>query len=389
MNSDKEKLTTKFTNITGDLFMDYASIMVHFGITDPIVSAEPFGSGHINDTIHVVTAGSGKEHSYVLQRLNTNVFPDPDILMNNAVQVTQYLAKIVEEKGGDVSRETVHFYPADNGKYYYTDENGKVWRLEDLISHTHSFDLCTSAEMFEQTGVAFGSFLSDLSSFPADRLGEVIKNFHNTRVRFETFTKEVKADKAGRLDSCRKEVEFALARKELAEVLVKELEEEKIPLRVTHNDTKINNILMDETTNQPVCIIDLDTIMPGAAAYDFGDSIRFGASNAEEDERDLSKVFMRMDLFEAFTRGYMRAVGKKLSLAEARSLAEGSIVITFETGIRFLGDYLNGDVYFKVARPQHNLDRARTQLKLVEDMEGKLPQMLEIVEKYWQQAQQQ
>ncbi len=200
-------------------------------------------------------------------------------------------------------------------------------------------------------------------------------------------TKEVKADKAGRLDSCRKEVEFALARKELAEVLVKELEEEKIPLRVTHNDTKINNILMDETTNQPVCIIDLDTIMPGAAAYDFGDSIRFGASNAAEDEKDLSKVFMRLDLFEAYARGYLRTVGKKLSEAEARSLALGAIVITYETGIRFLGDYLNGDTYFKTAYPEHNLVRARTQLKLVEDMEAKKSEMLAIVEKYWKEAQ--
>lgn len=365
--------------------MTHQALLARFGISGEIVEEGAFGSGHINDTIRVVVKNESGTKSYILQKLNTSIFPDPDVLMNNAVKVTKYLKKKMEERGEDAARGTVHFYQALDGKYYYMD--GKdCWRLEDLIPNTVSHDLATNPEMLEATGYAFGEFLADLDGFPAEELGEVIPNFHNTRVRFQTFEKEVKADKAGRIGTCQKEVAFALQRKELAETLVTQLEKGDIPLRVTHNDTKINNILMDKDTDRPVCIVDLDTIMPGAAAYDFGDSIRFGASNAEEDERDLSKVFMRNDLFEAYTRGYMKAVGSRLSKKEAESLAVGAIVITFETGIRFLGDYLNGDVYFKVARPEHNLDRARTQLALVADMEKKLDWMQETVNKYYLEA---
>lgn len=367
--------------------MDYSKIVSQFGIPGTFVSATPFGSGHINDTLKVVMDTENGEVDYILQKLNTNVFPDPDILSENAFKVVEYLKGIIEKRGGDVTRETLKFYPTIDGKLYYRDSEGGCWRLEDIIKNTRSYDLCTSPEQFESTGFAFGSFMADLAGFPADELGEVIKNFHNTRVRFETFTKEVEANRSGRADTCQKEIAFALERKELAESLVKQLETGELPLRVTHNDTKINNILMDEETDQPVCIIDLDTVMPGACAYDFGDSIRFGASSAEEDEKDLSKVYMRLDLFEAFARGYMKAVGKTLTESEAKSLAIGSAVITFETGIRFLGDYLNGDVYFKTAYPEHNLVRARTQFKLVADMEEKLPEMNRIVEKYYRQAQ--
>ena len=368
--------------------MDYQKIVSAFGVPGAFVSATPFGSGHINDTLRVEMKTQEGEVYYILQKLNTNVFPDPDVLMENGFNVVRYLKDIIEKRGGDPARETLHFYPTADGKLYYRAEDGGCWRLEDIISHTRSYDLCTSPEQFESTGYAFGSFMADLADFPADELGEVIKNFHNTRVRFQTFASEVEKNLSGRADTCQAEIDFALARKELAESLVKQLDEGKLPLRVTHNDTKINNILMDETTDEPVCIIDLDTVMPGACAYDFGDSIRFGASSAEEDEKDLSKVYMRLDLFEAFTRGYMKAVGKTLTEAEAKSLAIGSIVITFETGIRFLGDYLNGDVYFKTAYPEHNLVRARTQFKLVADMEEKLSEMNAIVDKYYRQAQQ-
>ncbi len=367
--------------------MNYQDILAHFNVIGTVKSVEAFGSGHINDTLRAVVENNGEEKVVILQRLNTNVFPDPVVLSNNAVKVTDYLRGIIAAKGGDVRRGTIQYYPAVDGKYFYIDEENNCWRVEDLIENTVSYDLATSPEMFEATGFAFGQFMSDLAGFPADELGEVIKNFHHTGVRFATFESEVKANRSGRLESCRPEVEFALARKDLALSLIRMLKEGTIPLRVTHNDTKINNILMDKETNEPVCIIDLDTIMPGAAAYDFGDSIRFGASNAEEDEKDLSKVFMRMDLFEAYTRGYMKAVGKAMSEAEAKSLAIGAMVITFETGIRFLGDYLNGDVYFKVARPEHNLDRARTQFKLVADMESKIDEMQAIVDKYYRLAQ--
>lgn len=369
--------------------MDHSEILSHFGIQGDILEDHPFGSGHINDTQKVTVSNCYGQKEYILQRINTSIFPDPDILMDNAVKVTDYLRGVIAERGGDPVRGTLHFYSADNGKYYYIDPDGLCWRVEDMIPGTMSYDLCTSPEMFESTGYAFGSFMSDLGGFPASELGEVIPNFHNTRVRFQTFEKEVREDRSGRIGTCRKEVDFALARRDLSETLVKQLENGTLPLRVTHNDTKINNILMDVKTKEPVCIVDLDTIMPGACGYDFGDSIRFGASSALEDEQDLSRVYMRMDLFEAYTRGYMKAVGRTITQAEADSLAVSAIVITFETGIRFLGDHLNGDVYFKVSREGHNLDRARTQFKLVADMEQKLPQMNRIVQQYYQMAHEQ
>lgn len=366
--------------------MDFEKILSVFGKSG-VVSCESYGSGHINDTYKVETLEEGRKHRYVLQKMNTKVFPRVDILMDNATKVCRYLRGIIEQRGGDPCRETLHFYPTLKGEPYYVDEAGGCWRLEDLVEGAVSYDLATTPEMFQSTGYAFGQFLADLSGFPAEELGEVIPNFHNTRVRFATFEKEVAEDRSGRLATCREEVAFCLERKALAESLVTKLEAGVLPVRVTHNDTKINNILMDEATGKPICIIDLDTIMPGACAYDFGDSIRFGASSAKEDEQDLEKVYMSLELFEAFTQGYLEAVGASLTEEEAKSLAIGSMVITFETGIRFLGDYLNGDVYFKVAREGHNLDRARTQLKLVADMESKLPEMEAIVEKYYRLAQ--
>ncbi len=368
--------------------MDYNKIMQAFGVQDEILICEPFGSGHINDTYRVVTKTENGEKEYVLQRMNTQIFQNPVGLMNNIKLVTEYMRESIIKKGGDPERETLHFYPTTDDKMYYIDEEGKYWRLEDMVMRSRSYDLAANREMFASTGIAFGQFMADLADFPADQLVEVIPNFHNTRVRYQTFVSEVEANRAGRIEDCRPEIEFALARKELAESIVKQLENNELPLRVTHNDTKINNILMDADTDQPLCIIDLDTIMPGACAYDFGDSIRFGASSALEDEKDLDKVYMKLDLFEAYTEGYMKAVGKTLTPAEAKSLAVGAMLLTYETGIRFLGDYLNGDVYFKTHRPGQNLDRARTQLKLVADMESKFDQMQAIVDKYYKLANQ-
>ncbi len=346
----------------------------------------PYGEGHINDTYRVVIRDGVAEKMFILQRMNTNVFPDVEMLMRNGTKVTEYLRERLRAAGKDPERGTIRFHRDRNGDWIYYD-GADPWRFETFIDHTVTYQKAASLEMFEATGEAFGQFMADLAGFPAAELEEVIPNFHHTGLRYEAFCKAVKDDRSGRKATCETEIAFALARKELAWSLIRMLESGEIPVRVTHNDTKINNILMDEKTAMPVAIIDLDTIMPGAAAYDFGDSIRFGASNAAEDERDLSKVFLRMDLFEAYARGYMKAVGKTLSLTEAKSLALGAMVLTYETGIRFLGDYINGDTYFKTAYPEHNLVRARTQLKLVQDMEEKREEMLRIVEKYWREAQ--
>ncbi len=346
----------------------------------------PYGEGHINDTYRVVIKDSHVQKLFILQRMNTNVFPDVSVLMRNGTKVTEYLRGVFGEAGKDPERGTIRFHKDKNGNWIFWD-GADPWRFETFIDRTVTFQKAASESMFEATGEAFGQFMADLAGFPAAELEEVIPNFHHTGLRYEAFCKAVDENRSCRKDNCEKEIAFALARKELAWSLVRMLESGEIPVRVTHNDTKINNILMDAETQMPVAIIDLDTIMPGAAAYDFGDSIRFGASNAAEDETDLSKVYMRMDLFEAYTRGYMKAVGKTLRLTEARSLALGAIVLTYETGIRFLGDYLNGDTYFKMAYPEHNLVRARTQLKLVQDMEEKQDEMIRIVEKYWDEAQ--
>lgn len=366
--------------------MTYEKHISAFGISGNLISAKPFGSGHINDTLCVTIEQDGAEKKYVLQKMNTDIFKDPVGLMNNMNKVTDYMREQIVKRGGDPTRETLHYYHTVDGNLFYTDEEGACWRLEDLVVNSRSYDSATTAEMFACSGKAFGGFMAELADFPAEELVEVIPNFHNTRVRFQTFKAQVEENRVGRLDSCREDVEFALARRELSESIVKQLESKKLPLRVTHNDTKINNILMDVDTDEPICIIDLDTIMPGACAYDFGDSIRFGASSAAEDEPDLNKVYFCMDLFEAYTKGYMEAVGKIITPAEAKSLALGAAVITYETGIRFLGDYLNGDVYFKIHREGQNLDRARTQFKLVADMEAQMDEMQAIVDKYYKMA---
>lgn len=366
--------------------MTYEKHISVFGIVGTLISVTPFGSGHINDTLCVTVEQDGVEKQYVLQKMNTDIFKDPVGLMNNVTKVTGYMRNVIVQRGGDPTRETLYFYPTVDGKMFYTDEEGACWRLEDLVVNSRSYDAATTDEMFACTGKAFGGFMAELADFPAEELVEVIPNFHNTRARFQTFKEQVEENRVDRLDSCREDVEFALARQELAESIVKQLESKELPLRVTHNDTKINNILMDADTDEPICIIDLDTIMPGACAYDFGDSIRFGASSAAEDESDLDKVYFCIDLFEAYTKGYMEAVAKIITPAEVKSLALGALVITYEQGIRFLGDYLNGDVYFKVHREGQNLDRARTQFKLVKEMEERMDEMQAIVDKYYQLA---
>ncbi len=358
--------------------MDYSEIMAQFAVKGTVESALPFGSGHINDTIRVHFA---KEETpdVVLQRLNTSIFPDPVGLMENSVGVTNFLREKLKREGRDAERGTLRFIPLKNGAWCYEDPAGGWWRAAYLVPDTITYDLAENADMFRSTGRAFGQFMADLADYPAQTLHEVIKDFHNTVKRFETFEKAVQEDIAGRAASCRREIEFVLARRELASFIVDRIADGRLPLRVTHNDTKINNILVDVHTGESVCIIDLDTVMPGSCLYDYGDSIRFGATHALEDERDLSKVDVDPDLFRAYTEGYLSTVGASLTEEEKSDLLMGAMVITFETGIRFLTDHLQGDTYFKIHRPGHNLDRCRTQFQLVKDMEDKKELLTSIV----------
>lgn len=342
----------------------------------------PFGSGHINDTFRLTFRTDAGVKHYILQRMNKNVFTKPEELMENVSNVTKWLKKKILEYGGDVERETLNLVNDKDGNPYYKDRSGEYWRVYLFIENATCFDLVESDNDFYQSAVAFGHFQRLLADYPAETLHETIVNFHNTVDRFQKFQEAVKADVCGRRDKVQEEIQFVLDREGLAHTLCDLQAEGKIPLRVTHNDTKLNNIMIDDHTGKAICVIDLDTVMPGLSVNDFGDSIRFGASTAQEDEQDLSKVSLDLHLYETYVKGFIEGCGGALTDIELEMLPMGAILMTFECGIRFLTDYLEGDHYFKIHREDHNLDRTRTQFKLVKEMEEKLPQMKAIVEKY-------
>ena len=354
-----------------------------FSINGKFTGYEKINNGHINSTYNLIFEENGKIMKYVLQKINTVVFKNPDGLMSNIVAVTKHIAKKNAERNiDDADRRTLHFLPCNNGKYYYFDSNDNCWRLYIFVDDVYTCNTIDSEDVFNNAGIAFGEFQNLLSDFDGASLFETIEKFHNTASRFENLKKAIEDNKAGRLDSVKDEVEFALQREKDTHVLVDMIVEGKLPLRVTHNDTKLNNILFDNITNQGICIIDLDTVMPGLSLYDFGDSIRFGANTATEDEKDLSKVSLSLPLYEAYVKGYLSKAKDALTSLEKELLPFGAKIMTYECGIRFLTDYLNGDVYFKIAYPEHNLDRCRTQFELVADMERKMEKMQEITKKY-------
>lgn len=355
-----------------------------FGFGPQCSYVKPFGEGHINETYAVyMPTDKGEEFAYILQRVNNNVFKDPAGVMENIFGVTEYLRNVVREEGGDPDRETLSCIKTKNGCTYFEDSEGQPWRSYHYIQNSVCYQLVENPEQFYQSGASFGHFLKQLGSYPAASLKETIPNFHNTVNRFENFQIALKRDIKNRAVTCKPEIQFVLDRKEDCKVLVEQQENGTLPIRVTHNDTKLNNILFDADTGKGLCIIDLDTIMPGLAANDFGDSIRFGAATAEEDEKDLSKMHFDISLYELYTKGYLEETRDVLTPEEAVSLAWGARLMTLECGMRFLTDYLQGDTYFKTAYPEHNLVRARTQFRLVEEMEQQFDKMIEIAEKYY------
>jgi len=333
------------------------------------VECYAFGSGHINDTLKVTT-DTGCE--YVLQRINKYVFKDPVAVMRNAGAVTDYIRQSVEDK-----RAALHFLMTHEGTFCHEDENGEFWRMYDFVGG-FCLDMPERDEDFYQSALAFGRFQQMLCDFPAETLAETIPEFHNTIDRYKNFRSAVEADPIGRLTTCQEEVDFLLEREEKACRLQHMRVSGELPLRVTHNDTKLNNVLLDKTTRESLCVLDLDTVMPGLSAYDFGDSIRFGAATAAEDEKDLSKMEMDLHMFEVYTKGFLEAA-TSLTDREVEMLPMGAYVMTVEVATRFLKDYLEGDLYFKTAYPDHNLVRARTQIKLAADMEQKMAEMRAIV----------
>lgn len=338
-----------------------------------------YGSGHINDTYRL-TYDTGKH--YILQKMNKDIFTKPVELMENIRGVTSWLRDKIQKNGGDPERETLNIVMTKEGLPYHVDTEGEYWRAYLFIENAICYDMVKDENDFYQSAVSFGHFQRMLADYPAETLHETIPNFHDTVNRLAQFKKAVENDVCGRAALVEKEIRFVLDRTELAHVLVDMQKEGKLPLRVTHNDTKLNNIMIDKETGKGICVIDLDTVMPGLSVNDFGDSIRFGASTGAEDEQDLSKISCDLHLYEVYVKGFIEGCDGALTEAELDALPLGAILMTFECGMRFLTDYLEGDHYFKIHREGHNLDRCRTQFKLVEDMEEKLPQMKAIIDKY-------
>lgn len=357
-------------------------VIKQFDFPGEFKECRPFGNGHINDTYRLEMHTAEGEKRFILQRMNRNVFKDPAKLMENMVGVTSWLKDKIREAHGDTERETLTVVHTSDGKPYYVDGNGDYWRVFLFIEGAVCFEKADNEEVFYQSAVAFGHFQRLLADYPAQTLHETIKDFHNTRDRFRKFQEAVEKDCCGRAVEVQEEIRFVREREELTHVLCDQQASGELPLRVTHNDTKLNNIMMDSKTGKAVCVIDLDTVMPGLSANDFGDSIRFGASTAAEDETDLSRVSMDLHLYEVYVKGFIEGCCGALTDQELDMLPLGAILMTLECGIRFLTDYLEGDQYFKIHREKQNLDRSRTQFKLVKDMEEKLPRMKEIVNKY-------
>ena len=357
-------------------------VLAAFDFPATLVGAVRYGQGHINDTFCVLCQPQeGDCIRFILQGLSTAAFPRQDELMENFIGITSHLRKKIIANGGDPLRETLSLVKTKDGKDYYTDATGKAWRLTPFIENTDCFQSATP-ELFEASARAFGRFQYMLSDYPAETLHESIVNFHNTEDRFAKFEAALAADKLGRAKEVEAEVMFAMDRKADCSVALQALREGKLPLRVTHNDTKLNNILIDRDTHEGICVIDLDTTMPGLSINDFGDSIRFGANHSKEDEKDLSKVNFDIELYEAYTRGFLEGAQGGLTAAELEYLPWGAKLMTLECGIRFLTDYLDGDNYFRIHYPEQNLDRCRTQFKLVADMEQQFDAMAAVVAKY-------
>ena len=357
-------------------------VLAAYDFPATLMGAVRYGQGHINDTFCVICQPQeGDAIRYILQGLSLAAFPHPDELMENFIGITSYLREKIIAAGGDPLRETLSLVKTKDGKDYYTDCNGKVWRLTPFIENTDCFQRATP-ELFEASARSFGRFQFMLQGYPAATLHESIVNFHNTEDRFAKFEAALAADKLDRAKDIADEIKFVMDRKADCSVALQALRDGKLPLRVTHNDTKLNNILIDRATGEGICVIDLDTTMPGLSINDFGDSIRFGANHSAEDEKDLTKVNFDIELFEVYTRGFLEGAQGSLTPAELEYLPWGARLMTLECGIRFLTDYLDGDHYFRIHRPEHNLDRCRTQFKLVKDMEEQFEAMAAVVAKY-------
>jgi Ser/Thr protein kinase RdoA (MazF antagonist) len=358
--------------------VDLKKIFNSFRAEGSFLSGEPFGNGHIHDTFKIETIEKD-QHDYILQRLNNKIFRNIPELQNNIERVTIHLRnKLLKIPGSDINRECLRLIPSKEGKTWIADSEGNYWRMYIFISNHHSYNVVDSDDKAYEGGKAIGRFQAMLADMPGGPLYETIPWFHNIEKRLETFRNKILEDPAGRIESVRKEIDQFLSRAEEMRIILRLGQEGKIPLRITHNDTKFNNILLDEK-DKALCVIDLDTVMPGYVHYDFGDSIRTAANTASEDEKDLSMVKMDINRFSAYAEGYLSETGSTLNDTEKKYLAFAPRLITYTIALRFLTDYIDGDNYFKIHHPHHNLQRARTQLKLMMSMEEQYGEMQKII----------
>ena len=350
-----------------------------FAFEGKIHAYHGYGNGHINSTF-VVEMQEG--HRYIIQRINHEVFKKPWELMENVEGVTAFLRKKIIQQGGDPLRETMNIIKTKSGANYFKDDNGYFWRAYMFIENATTFELVRNPEDFYQTGLGVGRFQGLLADYPVETLHEVIPDFHNTPVRLQNFKDAVARDPLGRVKEVQDEIAFVLAHESDCHVLADLKKEGKLPLRVTHNDTKLDNIMIDNETHRALCVIDLDTVMPGLLVHDFGESIRFGAATSVEDEPDLSKMNLDLNLFEVYTRGFFEGCGGSMTECEIDMLPMGAKTMTLENGMRFLADYIEGDIYYRIHYPMQNLNRARAQYKLIRDMERDWEKMHQIIAKY-------
>jgi len=369
-----------------DLCSNIQEAMTAFQLEGTINGHSRYGNGHINDTFLLCTQPENSEHEkrYILQRINHHIFRNPRELIENISSVTSYLHRKTKEQQGDPLRETLTLVKTKEQQDLFQDGIGCYWRCCLFIEDTVCYEKAESSKDFYESGKAFGNFQNLLAEYPAATLHETIPDFHHTPKRYQALLQAAAGDRCQRADLVLPELTFLQKRASELSAAFDLQQKGLLPLRVTHNDTKLNNILFDKFTKKAICILDLDTIMPGLSIHDFGDAIRFGANTALEDETDLDRVSLSLELFDSYTRGFLEGCNGRLTSQEIRMLPMGAKLMTLESGIRFLTDYLWGDTYFKIHRPDHNLDRTRTQLKLVADMEKKWDVMGEIVTKYSQ-----
>ena len=364
---------------------DVEAVASNFRFDETFDHFQPYGTGHINDTFLVTCYVEYRKQHYLLQRINHFVFKQPDAVQHNVRLVSDALYEDYKDvKDGD--RRFITLIKTKDGKDFYKDADGNFWRMYDFAEHVTGYDVVENVSQAYQASKAFGSFLSALAKIPSDEIKVTIPDFHYTPKRLEACIEAIEADKCGRAASCQAQIDFVMAHKDMAGYLVDLHERGEIPMRVTHNDCKLNNVLLDSETHEAIRIIDLDTIMPGLAHYDFGDLVRTSTSPAKEDEPDTEKIYMRMEIFEALLRGYLSATKETLNEREVKELPFAGKLITFEIGLRFLTDYLSGDEYFKTKYEDHNLVRCKSQFKLVQSMIDQWDKMNDLVEKIIQEG---